>query len=63
MSLPFELTHGVEVAIKSLRPDATFVLAGTNIIEWNDPKNRPMPTWEEICVKLDQLHEEAIRKK
>jgi hypothetical protein len=60
--LPFELSHGIDIAIKKLRPGAEFTLAGSNIIEWKDPKNRPQPSWDEICEILDKLHREATNK-
>lgn len=39
---------GIDVAIKKLRPGASFTLSGAEFIDWEDPSNLPPPTWEEI---------------
>jgi hypothetical protein len=52
MSLPYELIWGVDVAIKKLRPNATFQLEGTTFTQWNDPDGLNAPTWEEVMSQL-----------
>lgn len=63
MSLPFELSWGIDAVIKKLRPGANFTLMGTTIIDWKDPENRPVPTWEEINSELEKLHTTFVQAK
>lgn len=61
MTVPFELSWGIETAIKELRPGAGFTLAGSTIIEWRDPEGRPVPTWDEINFELEKLHNRFVQ--
>jgi hypothetical protein len=63
MSLPFELSYGIEMVLRKLRPGATFTVVGTEILDWVDPENRKKPTWDEISIKLEELHAEYVSKK
>jgi hypothetical protein len=63
MSLPFELSWGIDTVIKKLRPGANFTLMGTTIIDWKDSENRPAPTWEEINSELEKLHTTFVQAK
>lgn len=47
-----ESLFGIDVAIKKLRPNATFGLGGNQIIDWNDPTGSRPPTWEEIQQQI-----------
>ena len=64
MDLPFELSWGVDVAIKKLRPNANFQLEGTNFTIWDDPSGSVAPTWEEVMTQLqaDQQAAEEWQK-
>lgn len=63
MSVPFELSWGIDTVIKKLRPGANFILMGTTIIDWKDSENRPVPTWEEINSELEKLHTTFVQAK
>jgi hypothetical protein len=52
MNLPYELVWGVDVAIKKLRPDASFQLEGTTFTNWMCPNNTNPPTWDEVMSQL-----------
>jgi len=54
MNLPYELLWGVDVAIKKLRPGASFTLMGTTFTEWKDPAGTEPPTWEEVLEQLEK---------
>jgi hypothetical protein len=54
MNLPQELRWGVDVAIKKLRPSASFELAGTNFTKWEDPiSGTTAPSWSEVMLQLE----------
>lgn len=44
---------GLDTAMSILRPNATYELAGIEIIKWDDP--RPKPTTEEILNMVEQI--------
>ena len=45
--------YGVDVAIKKLRPGASFSLMNTEVTGWEDPEGREPPTWEEIQKQIE----------
>ena len=48
-----------EIAVKKLRPNATFsVVKRTEILDWNDPTGAPPPSWEEIEAQM--LKDQAV---
>lgn len=53
MNIPEEITWGVNVAIKKLRPTAEFTLYGNRISEWYDESGSAAPTWEEIEAQME----------
>ena len=53
-NLPFNLLWGVDVAIKKLRPGASFGLSNNTVSEWNDPENREPPSWDEIAEQMEK---------
>jgi hypothetical protein len=53
MDVPFELLYGVDVAIKKLRPEASFCLYGTTFADWSDPSGKEPPTWEEVMTQFE----------
>ena len=61
MELPYDLVWGVDVAIKKLRPDASFQLEGTTFTQWNDPAGLEAPTWQEVMdqIQADQKAAQA----
>lgn len=52
--LPFDLTWGVDSAIKKLRPEAAYMLYNRQFMDYNDPTGLPPPTWEEIQEQIDK---------
>lgn len=54
MNLPINLMWGTEVAIKKLRPGASFGLSNNSFSEWHDPEGREPPTWEEIYKQIEK---------
>jgi len=52
MQLPFDLLWGVDVAIKKLRPGASFGLNNMIFSEWQDPNGLEPPSWEEIKEQI-----------
>ena len=52
MQLPYELLWGVDVAIKRLRPQASFQLEGTRFTQWTCPNGSQAPTWEQVMEQL-----------
>lgn len=61
MELPQELLWGVDIAVKKLRPGASFGLGGSMITDWIDPEGREPPTWDEIKAQMDQ--DKAVAEK
>ena len=59
MNLPLELIWGVDVAIKKLRPTATFQLEGTTFSVWNDPSGTVPPGWDEVIAQMTQDQQAA----
>jgi hypothetical protein len=59
MNSLFELTWGVDVAVKKLRPNAQFQLEGTKFTIWNDLSGNLAPSWDEIMQQMD-LDKEAF---
>lgn len=53
VNIPFEMIWGVDVAIKKLRPGASFQLEGTNFTIWNDPSGQTPPEWHEVMAQID----------
>ena len=53
--IPQELLYGIDVAIKKLRPNATFELYNTEITKYHCPMGTSAPTWLEI---QEQLHKD-----
>jgi hypothetical protein len=53
INLPYELSWGVDVAIKKLRPGASFGLNNTTFTHWNDPLGLEPPTWDEVMAQLN----------
>lgn len=51
-NLPKYLFYGVDIAIKKLRPNASFELNGTNFTSWYDSTGKDAPTWEEVAEQL-----------
>jgi|LauGreDrversion4_2_1035121.scaffolds.fasta_scaffold1218618_2 hypothetical protein len=51
--IPQELLYGIDVAVKKLRPNATFELYNTEITKYHCPMGTSAPTWLEI---QEQLH-------
>jgi hypothetical protein len=51
------MVWGTEIAIKKLRPGASFELANSSFTKWDDLEGRLPPTWKEVLdqVKKDQL--------
>ena len=64
MQLPIDLFWGVDVAIKKLRPTASFQLEGTNFTQWTCPNNSQPPNWDEVMAQLqaDQQAAEEWQK-
>lgn len=60
-SLPYELLWGVDIAVKKLRPGASFGLNNSNFTDWYDPSGAEPPSWEEVMeqLKKDQAVAEA----
>lgn len=54
MELPYELIWGVDVAVKRLRPGASFELAGTNFTKWEDPSGAMPPEWSEVMEQVEK---------
>lgn len=46
--------YGIEVAIKTLRPNAKFALYNSDITEWDDPTGSEPPTKEEIEKQIEK---------
>lgn len=46
--------YGIDVAMKTLRPNASFIMTGKTFTAWKDPDNLPPPTWEEIMVQMKE---------
>ena len=46
--------YGFEIAIKKLRPGASFSLMNTEITAWDDPEGRDPPTIDEINIQLEK---------
>lgn len=46
--------YGIEVAIKKLRPGASFSLYNSEITSWEDSLNREPPTREEIDAQVQR---------
>jgi hypothetical protein len=46
---------GVDTAMQILRPNATYEVAGLEIVQWNDP--RPKPTTDELTAMIDAIAE------
>lgn len=61
MNLPFELLYGVDVAVKKLRPGASFSISGSTITRYQDPQGRPQPTWDEVLEQLAKDKDAADR--
>lgn len=53
--IPQELLYGLDVAIKKLRPSASFELYNTEITKYHCPMGTTAPTWLEI---QEQLHKD-----
>jgi hypothetical protein len=65
MEVPFELLYGVDVAIKKLRPGASFTLFGTTFADWIDPEGKEPPTWEEVMFQMEadkKIYDEWVTK-
>ena len=62
--LPQELHWGLDIAIKKLRPAASFQLESVNFTVWNDPTGVEPPAWEEVMAQLtaDQQAAEEWQK-
>jgi hypothetical protein len=59
MSLPYELLWGVDVAIKKLRPGASFGLNNMTFTEWHDPSGAEPPSWDEIREQISKDEQAA----
>lgn len=53
MQVPVELLWGVDVAIKKLRPGASFGLSNSTFTNWHDPNGLPPPSWEEVLSQME----------
>lgn len=54
VSVPYDKLWGVDVALKKLRPNASYSLYGTSIEEYQDADGLPAPTWEEITAQVEK---------
>jgi hypothetical protein len=54
ITAPYDKLYGVDIALKKLRPEASYTLYGTSIQEYKDPSGLPMPTWDEIASQLEK---------
>jgi hypothetical protein len=52
MQIPYNLTWGVDIAIKKLRPGARFGLSNSTFVFWEDPNGLEPPTWDEINAQI-----------
>jgi hypothetical protein len=46
---------GIDTAMQILRPNATYEVAGLEIVQWND--SRPKPTTEELVAMIEAIKE------
>ena len=59
MNIPVNFLWGVDVAIKKLRPGASFGLSNKTFTNWNDPLGKEPPSWEEIDKQIEKDKAEA----
>jgi hypothetical protein len=53
--------YGLDVAIKTLRPNSSFIMTGKSFTAWNDPDGLPPPTWDEILVQINEDEQNAVK--
>jgi hypothetical protein len=51
--MDIDYRYGIDVAIKKLRPNASFQLENQNITLWEDPTGSEPPSWDEIYRQLE----------
>ena len=54
MQVPYNLSWGIDVALKKLRPGAKFGLSNSTITFWEDPRGSEPPTWDEINEQIEK---------
>lgn len=54
MQVPLQYFYGVDIAIKKLRPNATYEINNNVFTKWNCPDSVSAPSWEEINTQVEQ---------
>lgn len=53
MVIDKEFLYGIDVAMRKLRPNSTFVIYNNEFIEWNDTTGAEPPTWDEVMFQVE----------